>query len=219
MKKQYIIIGIIAIALAILAIVLWLPSNKATDNTLQQPTTSQQTTDSAPAELSETEKMYTEMTGETYDRNFLANMMAHHQGAIDMASLAANNAKHQEIKNLADRIIIDQDKEIATMQNWQKAWGYPPTSGDNMQDHSAMGMMDSMSMMNSQLRDKKGDDFDKEFLKLMIEHHESALQMARPGEKNALRQELKGLTQQIVKAQTAEIAQMKQWQKAWGYTN
>lgn len=168
---------------------------------------------------SDTYKQYAAMTGETYDRNFIANMIAHHQGAVDMAKAAQSNAKHSELKTMADNIVTAQEKEIADMLAWQKDWGYPSTSAEDMQDHSAMGMMDSMSGMMTELEGKTGDDFDKAFLEQMILHHQGAIDMAAPGKDNASRQEVKDLSSAIVNDQMKEIAQMRTWQNEWGYNN
>lgn len=70
---------------------------------------------------------------DAYDSAFIANMIDHHQSAVDMAMLSAKNAKHDEIKQLSSEIIIAQEKEIHKMRQWQEAWGYPMyTSGDEM---------------------------------------------------------------------------------------
>ncbi len=61
-------------------------------------------------------------TGDAFDRAFLSEMIIHHQGAVEMAGLALENAKHQEIKDLAEGIIKAQNKEIADMLSWQKDW-------------------------------------------------------------------------------------------------
>lgn len=61
-------------------------------------------------------------TGDAFDQEFLAEMIVHHQGAIDMAKLAQTNAKHQEIKDLANAIIKAQTSEIAQMKAWQTTW-------------------------------------------------------------------------------------------------
>lgn len=61
-------------------------------------------------------------TGDTFDQEFLAEMIVHHQGAVQMAQLALTNAKHQEIKDLANAIIAAQTKEIGEMKQWQKNW-------------------------------------------------------------------------------------------------
>ncbi len=61
-------------------------------------------------------------SGDAFDQSFLAEMIVHHQGAVEMAQLALTNAKHQEIKDLANRIISAQNKEISEMKAWQKSW-------------------------------------------------------------------------------------------------
>jgi uncharacterized protein (DUF305 family) len=55
------------------------------------------------------------------DTDFAQMMITHHQGAIEMARLAADNAEHEEIKDLAEAVISAQEREIAVMR--------PHTSG------------------------------------------------------------------------------------------
>lgn len=206
------IIAIIAIGGGVYALTTKDDSTKKSNTT-----NSSQQQASTPKEESATYKQFAALQGEEYDRMFLANMIAHHQGAVDMAKLAQTNAKHEELKSMANEIITAQTSEIADMENWQKAWGYPASSGEMMEDHSAMGMMDDMASMTTELQGKTGDDFDKTFIKLMIEHHTSAIDMARPGATNALHQEVKDTAAAVVSAQTSEVEQMKQWLKDWGY--
>jgi uncharacterized protein (DUF305 family) len=61
-------------------------------------------------------------TGDEFDKAFLSEMIVHHQGAVEMAKLALTNAKHQEIKDLAQAIISAQNKEIGEMSNWMNNW-------------------------------------------------------------------------------------------------
>lgn len=61
-------------------------------------------------------------TGDEFDKAFISEMIIHHEGAVDMAELALTNAKHQEIKDLANAIISAQNKEIADMKGWQNNW-------------------------------------------------------------------------------------------------
>jgi len=67
-------------------------------------------------------------TGDEFDKAFISMMIVHHEGAVDMAELAKDNAKHQEVKDLAENIITAQNKEIAEMKTWQQAWGYTESS-------------------------------------------------------------------------------------------
>lgn len=64
-------------------------------------------------------------TGDDFDSAFISEMIAHHQGAIDMSRLSKTRANHQEIKDLSNAIISAQKQEIKTMQAWQHEWGYP----------------------------------------------------------------------------------------------
>ncbi len=212
MQKKYIILLVILLVVSIAGAMLYITVNLGNKPT-NQPSISSVTADNE----SLTYKQYQAMSGETYDRNFIANMIAHHQGAVDMAKLAQANAKHTELRFMADEIIAAQNQEISDMLKWQSQWGYPSTSSEDMQDHSAMGMMASMDEMTALLEGKQGDEFDKVFIEQMILHHQSAIDMAAPGETNAYRKEIKDLTRQIVSAQTKEIAQMKSWQREWGY--
>lgn len=61
-------------------------------------------------------------TGDDFDKAFISGMITHHQGAIDMANAAKTNAKHDEIKKMADDIISAQSREIDQMEQWHKDW-------------------------------------------------------------------------------------------------
>lgn len=61
-------------------------------------------------------------TGDEFDKAFISEMIMHHQGAVEMAQAALKNAKHQEIKDLANAIITAQTKEIGMMEQWQIQW-------------------------------------------------------------------------------------------------
>lgn len=52
------------------------------------------------------------------DYDFLKGMVAHHQGAIDMAQLELKYGKNEKAKRLARDIIKAQEKEIRTMKGW-----------------------------------------------------------------------------------------------------
>lgn len=167
---------------------------------------------------SDTLKKYSALKGEAYDKEFVANMIVHHESAMNMAEMALASAKHQEIKDLAANINASQGKEVSEMRSWQIQWKYPATSGHSMTGMMEAGdSMDGMADMNAQLKGLSGDAFDKKFLALMIEHHQGALDMAKPAQTNAYHQEVKILATSIISAQTQEIEEMKAWQKLWGY--
>jgi uncharacterized protein (DUF305 family) len=81
-------------------------------------------------------------------------------------------------------------------------------------DHSTMSMAD----MTKQLEGLSGDDYDKAFIEMMIDHHQGAIDMAKLSDTRAKHDEIKQLSKDIITAQEKEIAEMKQWQKDWGYS-
>jgi hypothetical protein len=50
------------------------------------------------------------------DRDFVAMMAPHHQGAIDMAQAVLRNGGNEQIRRLAQEIIVTQQQEIAAMR-------------------------------------------------------------------------------------------------------
>lgn len=53
------------------------------------------------------------------DRDFVAMMLPHHQGAVEMAKVQLRFGKDPELRRLARSIIKDQEREIALMKRWQ----------------------------------------------------------------------------------------------------
>lgn len=76
-------------------------------------------------------------SGDEFDEAFIAKMIVHHQGAIDMAKLAEGNAKHDDVKSLANEIVAAQSKEISQLRDWQAQWGYDPSPGNEPSDNKA----------------------------------------------------------------------------------
>ena len=58
------------------------------------------------------------------DVDFVRGMIPHHQGAIDMAKVALQNAKDEQIRKWATDVIREQEREIAEMQDWLKKKGF-----------------------------------------------------------------------------------------------
>jgi uncharacterized protein (DUF305 family) len=59
-------------------------------------------------------------TSVDFDKEFLEEMIPHHQMAVMMASMLKNGTNRPEMKQLADNIITSQTSEIDQMRTWLK---------------------------------------------------------------------------------------------------
>ena len=77
------------------------------------------------------------------DADFVAMMVPHHQGAIDMALAVLRHGRNPQIRRLAQEIIVTQQQEIAVMR---LAVGEPlPPSTPSRLDGPPVGRIESKS--------------------------------------------------------------------------
>jgi len=212
-KAQFVAFGLIII---LLIFVIFLLNDKS-----QNKFNSSTETSKSSQPDNQTSSMYANMTGDQFDKAYLTDMIAHHQGALNMASQARELATKAEIRSLADAILTSQATEVQQMMDWQQEWNYSATDSSNphaghmMQSSGSMG--DDMADMEAKLNGLSGQAYDQEFLKQMILHHQQAVDMSKYADTNAKHQEVKDLAQAVITAQEKEIADMKSWQQKWGY--
>jgi uncharacterized protein (DUF305 family) len=149
--------------------------------------------------------------GRYSDERFIDAMVPHHQGAVEMAQVALENAEHDEIVQLSRSIISTQQAEIEELKSIKRdEFG---TSRIPME--MSPKQMESMGTMTELqgLADK--EPFDKAFIDAMIPHHQSAIEMARVAVQRSENPQIKHLAGHIISAQRSEIEQMEQWREEW----
>jgi uncharacterized protein (DUF305 family) len=148
--------------------------------------------------------------GKYSDEAFIDAMVPHHQGAIEMAEVALQNAKHQEIKQLSRNIISSQQAEIEELKAIkQQEFGTSEVPMEmSAQEMQMMGMTDPEALANK-------DPFDKAFIDAMVPHHESAIEMAQVAYRQSDNPKIKKLAEGIVEVQTREITRMEGWRQQW----
>lgn len=140
-----------------------------------------------------------------FDLRFIDDMTMHHQSAIEMAQEALNDSQRSEILQLSQEIIDTQGREIEQMQEWRQAW-YPNAGSTMDMDGEHMMVMDLGPADNQ---------FDLRFIDAMSEHHQTAINSAQEALIDSERPEILQLSQDIIIAQTREIAQLQEWRQDW----
>jgi uncharacterized protein (DUF305 family) len=140
-----------------------------------------------------------------FDATFIDGMIEHHQGAIEMAEQAIENAEHQEIQTLAEAIIAAQTTEIEQLESWRTEWFPDLAATEGMaMDMGAMGLSTDESI-----------PYDQRFLQAMISHHEGAVEMAEMALEMSEREEVRSSAEAIIATQSSEIEQMRGWLSEW----
>jgi uncharacterized protein (DUF305 family) len=117
-------------------------------------------------------------TGFTKDDTvFMNHMIVHHEQALILSKLAPNRTNTQEILDLAGRIDVSQEDEISFMQGWLEERNIEVHAHMSMHHMKMMGMASDQDI--AELSNSKGMEFDELFLRLMIAHHEGALDMVK----------------------------------------
>ena len=144
------------------------------------------------------------------DVTFAQEMIPHHQQAIEMSRMAAQNAGSQQVKDLAARIEAAKGPEIDKLNGWLRDWnaqqsGHGGHGGHG--GHSMTGMMSTDEMAS--LGQTKGAEFDQKFLMLMIKHHEGAVAMARTEVDKGRFPDTQQMAREIMIGQQSEIDSMR----------
>jgi uncharacterized protein (DUF305 family) len=165
--------------------------------------------------------------GNSTDAAFVADMIPHHEGAVEMARIAQERSDRQQIQTLAAGIISSQEAEIAQLEALRDDLPDPGDSAGHMgmddsqmgMDHGDMGHMEmggammGMDMNPDELRE--AERFDLAFILMMIPHHEGAIRMAEELKQKGENPELQAMADEIIEAQQKEIEQMRQWRSQW----
>jgi len=144
------------------------------------------------------------------DIAFVQGMIPHHRQAIRMSELAGEHASSPDVKTIASTIITKQDEELKTMDKMLEDWGAKEMG--EMSGMSGMSGMDHPGMLSDpqlkELEQARGVEFDKLFLKGMVQHHKGAVTMASEEDEKGENKEAKKLASEIKRGQEREIEEM-----------
>jgi uncharacterized protein (DUF305 family) len=139
------------------------------------------------------------------DIDFAALMKVHHQSAVKMALLEEAKGTDAEVKQMVQKIISDQQKEISVFTTYLSA-NKPKEKSDAFYKE-AMSEMDHVS--HSSMDHNAG--IDKQFVQMMIPHHKGAVDMAETYLKYGKDAALRQIANTIIASQQAEIKVFENW--------
>ena len=150
------------------------------------------------------------------DHDFIHMMMAHHQGAVDMSEIELRDGKDATIKAMAAKILADQKREIGALEKAAtrldgSAKNYTPKDpSDKFQQRMDQSMKPMMMPMTA------SGDVDRDYVTMMVPHHQSAVAMAQAEVEMGQDPAVKKMAQAMITAQQREIAQFNAWLKQHG---
>lgn len=120
------------------------------------------------------------------DVEFMQGMIFHHAQAVAMTAMIHTHTENQDLRSLGARISRSQTDEIKFMKRWLAARGESPAKempampGMDMSHETTPLMPGMLTPEQMQALEKaKGAEFDRLFLRGMIQHHGGALTMVK----------------------------------------
>lgn len=158
---------------------------------------------------------------------FARDMQVHHSQAVEMSMIARDNSDDAVVRAVAYDIALTQQHQIGQMYAWLEEWGLPQSSdaprmawmsGAGMNHHqddggsmlTADGLMPGMATEEElqNLSAASGEEADRLYLNLMIDHHQAGVEMAQAGADLVDVPEVRELAQKMVVGQQSEIDAM-----------
>ena len=134
------------------------------------------------------------------DKDFIANMIPHHQGAIDSAKLILEYGSNEEVKAIEDFNELLANGDFSNSNLSEKAYAeFVAKEKENMAE-----MMNKMIAV-TRTRDKKTADYT--FVLAMKYHHEGALEASKQILAYTKNPQIRKIAKNIIKDQAKEIKQ------------
>jgi uncharacterized protein (DUF305 family) len=160
------------------------------------------------------------------DRDFVAMMVPHHRGAIDMAQAELRYGHNQQLFRLSQEIIAGQLQEIAAMHvavgdevsvfeamlagsPSEGGAAVPPPGPATAEAPLLHENAVAMDRMMSGMAIKPTGDIDRDFVAMMVPHHQGAIDMAQTELRYGHSASLRRIAQEIVVDETQQIALMR----------
>ena len=157
------------------------------------------------------------LEGEQLEVTFLAEIIGHHQAAIEMAQLELERGTSPDIRTHAENIIANQQHQIDQFTTWLEEWyGLTPEEAKAQAPEEAQEEMkileeETRMMVEELAAVEAGEDFDVAFVQKMIPHHNGGIVEFLELQSRADHAQLRVASSAGITAQQAQIADFRTW--------
>jgi len=145
------------------------------------------------------------------ESDFILQMIPHHEGAIDMANYEIKHGKNFDMVQLAKSILAEQASDVQQMKLYLKQ---VPVNNKQIPEAYQQAMEQTMvAMMDAMPAAEELKNTDQAFAKVMIPHHQAAVDMAKVVLKFSTNQQTSAFAKQLISAEQVEIEQMSSFLK------
>jgi uncharacterized protein (DUF305 family) len=130
------------------------------------------------------------------EQDFIAQMIPHHQEAVDTSKIVLAKTENEELKSFLEEVIQAQTSEIEMMQGWLQEW-YPEAVNAESGYMAMMGDLNAIANVT---------ELEQSYITGMILHHQGAIKMSEELLKlRNVRPEVEQLAEQIIEIQKQEV--------------
>lgn len=157
------------------------------------------------------------LEGEELEITFLAEIIGHHQGAIEMAELELERGTSPDIRTHAENIVADQQHQIEQFTRWLDQWyGLTPEEAMAQVPAEAQEEMKILEEETQMIIEElsaveAGEDFDVAFVQKMIPHHNSGIIEFLEPQSRAVHPQLRVAATGGITTQQAQVADFRTW--------
>lgn len=218
MKTNNFIIGTLALALSVTACRNQTTTSESGDSTMNMGSDSSHNMESTASNspiMGAMDKMMKdmhqlEMSGNA-DHDLISMLIAHHQGAVDMAKAELESGTEPKLKEIARKIADKQSKDIDMLNDMLKSTDKSKKDYDPAAKQTGLAKdMDENMMKMMEMNHDSAGSVDHEFASMMIKHHRDGMDMGNIILKHAKMPEFKSMAQKMIDEQKKEIAELEQ---------
>lgn len=160
------------------------------------------------------------LEGRELEVTFLAEIISHHQGAIEMAEMELERGQSPDIRTHAENIAANQRHQVEQFTRWLDEWyGLSPEEAMAEAPPAAQAQMaaleaDMAAMMTMLEAVPPGPEFDAAFVRHMIPHHQAGIVEFLEPQSRAPHAELRVAASEGITVQAAQVADFRTWLSA-----